>query len=345
MLIIDGSLGEGGGQMLRTSVALSAVTGKAVRIDNIRSKRTPPGIMPQHLSAVNAVAQLCGAETDGASVGSMELEFFPHRLSGGKINIDVGTAGSVTLVLQALMIPAAFASEKVRIDLRGGTDVSWSPSIDFLKHVTLPILRKFGYLGDIKLLARGYYPAGGGRIEMEIRPARRLSPVYIHEPGKIVSAGGVSHAHKGLERSSVARRQAKAARTILYDRLAKAGYSGRLDVACEYVDTRSFGSGITLWVETENSVYGSDALGSQGKRSEAVGAEAASRLVSEIDSSAPLDRHMGDQIVPYLALAGGSVCVSVVTGHTETNVDLMRAFGLDISIHGNTIKASGGRFI
>ena len=339
MLSIDGSEGEGGGQVLRTAVALSAVTGQAVRVYNIRAKRSNPGIMPQHLSAVKAVADLCGAELKGASAGSGEIEFIPHEIRGGKLDIDVGTAGSVTLVLQALMIPAAFAPETVRIRVRGGTDVRWSPSIDYLRYVTLPVLGKLGYQADIKLLARGYYPAGGGKVAAEIHPVKELSSLNLTERGRIVSAGGMSHAHRDLEKRRVAERQAKAARTIVYNRLANLGYSGDVDVMHEYVDALSYGSGITLWVETEKSVLGSDSPGAQGISSESVGADAANRLVQEIDSCAPLDRYMADQIVPYLALAGGSVSVSEVTGHTETNVNLLKAFGFDVSIQGKNITA------
>ncbi|RLI93947.1 MAG: RNA 3'-phosphate cyclase, partial [Candidatus Altiarchaeales archaeon] len=144
MIQIDGSIGEGGGQILRTSIAMSAITQTPVRIFNIRAKRRNPGLRAQHLHAIKSVKNLCNARVINARIGSTEIEFIPNEISGGRFNIDVGTAGSVTLVLQALMLPALVAKDSTIIKIRGGTDVKWSPPIDYLRFVTLPILRKFG---------------------------------------------------------------------------------------------------------------------------------------------------------------------------------------------------------
>jgi RNA 3'-phosphate cyclase len=339
MIAIDGSRGEGGGQILRTCVALSAVTGHGFRIDNIRAGREKQGIMPQHLNAIDAVARLCNARVEGLKVGSMELEFHPKKIKGGKFNLDIGTAGSVTLVLQALMIPSLHADGKVEVTITGGTDVRWSPPIDYLRFVTLPILERFGYRGRIQLIRRGYYPTGGGEVKALIEPAGHMDRIMLMEQGSVVAVKGVSHCHLDLEKARVARRQARSARPLLYNKLANIGFAGDIDIKQEHAKALSYGSGITLWIETENSILGADSLGERGKKAELVGLEAARDLIRELDSKVPLDRYMADQIIPYLALAGGTVKVSEVTKHTETNVEVVNEFDFDVRIQGDTIKA------
>ena len=162
MIEIDGSYGEGGGSVLRIATALSALCSKPVKIYNIRSKRPKPGLMPQHLNAVKAVAKLSNANLSGLEIGSTELKFQPGKLTPGNYSIDVKTAGSITLILQAFMIPAAFTGGPVKITLIGGTDLRWSPSIDYFRNVTLPILKLMGYDAKTKLMKRGHYPRGGG---------------------------------------------------------------------------------------------------------------------------------------------------------------------------------------
>ncbi|MEA3254618.1 MAG: RNA 3'-terminal phosphate cyclase [Candidatus Altiarchaeota archaeon] len=332
MISIDGSGGEGGGQVLRTSIALSAVTKKPVTVFNIRAKRSNPGLRPQHLNAIKALAELCSAELKGSALDSMEIEFIPHEIKSMDLNLDIGTAGSITLVLQALMIPAVYAPGRVRVRITGGTDVRWSPSIDYLRFITLPVLQRFGYKAEIRLVRRGYYPAGGGRVDVALFPSEP-KPINLMDRGEIISAGGISHAHPGLAKSDVATRQAKSALDDLMH------LSRDMEVKQEYCKALSYGSGITLWVETKNSVLGADSLGERGKGSETVGREAARNLIKEIESNAALDRYMADQIVPYIALAGGSARVSEITKHTKTNVDIVNKFGFDVRIEGNTIKA------
>jgi len=339
MITIDGSKGEGGGQVLRTSVAMSAVTGKEFRIEKIRAKRKNPGIMPQHLNAITSVARLCNAEVKGLKVGSMELEFYPREIRGGKLNLNIGTAGSITLVLQALMIPSIFADKDVKVTITGGTDVRWSPPIDYLRFVTLPILKKFGYNAKIKLIKRGYYPAGGGKVKAVIEPIKRMDRIELMNRGRLIAVKGISHCHLDLEKARVARRQARSARPLLYNKLSNMGFNRDIEIKQEYSGALSYGSGITLWIETENSRLGADSLGEKGKKAELVGKEAAEDLTKELDSTAPLDRYMADQIVPYLALAGGSVRVSEITQHAKTNVDVVNEFGFDVVIEGNVIKA------
>jgi RNA 3'-terminal phosphate cyclase (GTP) len=339
MITIDGSTGEGGGQILRTSVAMSAVTGKEFRIENVRANREKPGIRPQHLNAIESVARLCDAETRGLSVGSLELEFFPGRIKGGRFSLNIGTAGSITLVLQALMIPAMFAEKEVKVAITGGTDVRWSPPIDYLRFVTLPVLERFGYRAEIDLVRRGYYPSGGGVVEAVIEPVEKMDRIELTEQGGLMALNGISHCHYDLEKAKVARRQARSARPLLYNKLSNMGFEGDIGIEQEHSNALSYGSGITLWLETENSRLGACSLGERGKKAELVGTEAAEALIMELDSGAPLDRHMADQIVPYLALTGGSVRVSEITEHARTNVGIVNEFGFDVGIEENLIKA------
>jgi len=204
--------------------------------------------------------------------------------------------------------------------------------MDYLRFVTLPILKKFGYNSEIELVRRGYYPAGAGIVVARIHPARKLKSVNLLNRGKILSINGISHAHKALQGSQVAERQSSSARLEIFNKLHMESR-----IKTEYADTPSYGSGITLYAETENSVLGADSLGERGKRAEIVGNEAASNLIKEILSDAPIDRHMADQIVPYLALAGGSVRVSEITEHARTNVEIVRKFGFNLKIDGNLI--------
>jgi len=319
MIEVDGSFGEGGGQVLRTAVALAAVLSKDIHVLNIRAGRAEPGLRPQHMTGVKAAAELCSSELEGLRVGSTEFTFKPGKLRAGTFRFDVGTAGSVTLVLQTLMPILAFALGNVQLEITGGTDVKWSPPIDYLRLVTLPILKKIGYRGDLEIVRRGHYPKGGGLIRFSTTGPSKLQPLVAEKIGSISKIYGVSHAI-ALPRY-VADRQAAAAKKCLEE--AKLP-SPSIDV--EVLDDRRQlgpGSGIVLSAETQNgNILGSDALGERGIPAEEIGSTAGKVLVEEVESGAMLDRHMGDIIVPYLVLAQGTseVSISRVTQHTRTNV-------------------------
>ena len=319
MIEVDGSLGEGGGQVLRTAVALAAVLSKEIHLFNIRAGRAEPGLRPQHMTGVKAAAELCSANLQGLDVGATEFVFKPGKLQAGNFRFDVGTAGSVTLVLQTLMPILAFAPGAVQLDITGGTDVKWSPPIDYVRLVTLPILKKFGYQGEVELVRRGHYPKGGGLVRFSTPGPSELRPPMNNNSGSISRIYGISHA-TALPRH-VAERQAASAKKWLEG--AKLP-SPSIDI--EVVDDRSQlspGSGIVLSAENEHgTTLGSDALGERGRPAEEVGSTAGRILTEEVESGAMLDRHMGDMIIPYLVLAGGAseVSVSRVTQHTMTNV-------------------------
>ena len=330
MIRIDGSYGEGGGQIIRTAVALSAVTGTEVTISNIRSNRPKPGLKAQHMSAIRTAADMTGARISGLKSGSTELTFSPGNISGGHYSIDIGTAGSITLLLQCLMPVASAAQEPVSLDITGGTDVAWSPPIDYMAHVLLPVLASMGLKCSIELYRRGYYPRGGGRVTAIIHPSA-LRAVELDkeketdtkkedekERGKekepcIVS--GISHSSNLPPH--VAQRQADAATAAL----EKAGYNSSIDTWA--ANSPSTGSGITLWC----GYTGGSALGKRGLPAEKVGKAAAREIIAELDSWAAVDVHLADQLIPYMGLArGGSFTVREVSGHTRTNIWVVEQF-------------------
>ena len=334
MIEIDGSTLEGGGQLLRTSIALSAVTGKAIKIFNIRAKRPKPGLAAQHLHAIKAVAQLTAAEVKGLGIGSTTIEFSPKETKGGNFKIEIGTAGSITLVLQALMPPAAFASTKVVAGIIGGTDVMWSPPIDYVKNILVSNLAKMGYLTKIELLQRGYYPKGGGVVKIEIEPIKFLQPLKLVEFGEVISIKGISYSTKLPEH--VVKRQAESAQS----QLNKNGFKN-VDINVE-LDTAGFwpGSGIVLWAETSTGArVGASSFGKRGKPAEQVGREASRKLIEELMLRKPVDRYVGDQLLPYLALADGfsEIATTCLTLHALTNIYVIEKI-LDVKFYVDGIK-------
>lgn len=318
-ILIDGSVGEGGGQILRTSLALSAVLLKPIKIINIRAKRKNPGLQAQHLTAVRAVATLTDAEVRGAYKGSTELVFIPRTRRSGHFRFNIGTAGSITLVMQATLPVMAFAPARTCIEVIGGTDVPWSPTIDYIRFVLAKILERLGIILEITVKRRGHYPRGGGIVEYCVKPVRSLNSINISERGNIKYIRGLSHAVRLPKH--VALRQADAASRYIVEK----GYPSPLIDIEWYEPQRDKhlgpGSGITIWAVCENSILGSDSIGARGKPAEKVGEEAASKLVEDLDTRMGLDRHMSDMIIPFLALAKGTSYISGAkfTLHAYTN--------------------------
>lgn len=325
MIEIDGSFGEGGGSIVRIAVALSAVTGKPCKIINIRAKRKNPGLQAQHATAVNAVAKLCNADVEGNEIGSTEIEFYPKEIKGGSLSLNVGTAGSTALVLQALMIPAMHCASPLDIKIIGGTLNRWAPSISYIQNVTLGILKKIGYKGEIILNRHGFYPRGGGVVEAKIMPATLL-PIELIRRGKPVHVFGSCIASRDLAKAKVAERMQKFARERLFKEFQIVP-----EIKAEYVDTYSTGGGIDLFALYENSIIGASAIAERGVSAEKVAQEAITNLIENHNSQAPIDSHMADQIIPYLALVKGEskVKVAKITNHTRTNIWVCEQF-LDI---------------
>ncbi len=321
MLEIDGSFGEGGGSVIRTAVALSAVTGKPCRIINIRAKRRNPGLQAQHATAVSAVAKLCSAEVRGNEIGSTEIEFVPHEIKGGSISLNVGTAGSTALVLQALMIAAARCPSPIDIRIAGGTLNKWAPSISYIQNVTLDILKKMGYAGKIKLQKHGFYPAGGGLVEAEIMPSDLL-PIELTKRGKAIHIFGSCIASADLASAKVAERMQKFARERLFKE-----FNIMPEIKTEYVSALSTGGGCDFFVLYENSIIGAGAIAERGVSAEKVAQEAVASLAENHGSGAPVDEHMADQLIPYMALAGScKIKAARITEHARTNIWVCEKF-------------------
>ena len=327
MLRIDGSVGEGGGQIIRTAIALAAITGKAVEITNIRANRPNPGLSAQHLHAVRAVERISGGSTEGLALRSTRLAFTPGMLKGFEGEIDIGTAGSITLLLQCLVPAALFADRTTKVRITGGTDVSWSPPMEFYTHVFLPVLRELGCELQLDLKRRGYYPKGGGLVDLTVTPTRRLKGLVLRKPEHAVEITSHEHAVEitGVSHSCglpahVVDRQARAAKHVLKD----AGYDAAIKTEPEERGTWTTGSGITLW----SGYKSGSALGERGKRAELVGEEAARGILTELQAPGTVDVHLADQLVPYLALATGNseMRVREMTKHLETNLYITQQF-------------------
>ena len=348
MIKIDGSFLEGGGQIARTALALSTITQKPFEIYDIRKGRKDPGLKSQHLYCVKSLQELCDANAEGAELGSLSLKYYPGKIVAKTLNIDIGTAGSITLLLQALLLPSMFASKPITITITGGTDTKWSMPFDYFSNVLLPQLQRLAKT-EARLLKRGYYPKGGGKAEIKINPKFKLNdfsgfgdfhnhlkqnvqPYNLAEQFNLIQIKGVSHASMDLQNARVAERQSHSAQAILGKK-----FSVPIRITSEYQETSSTGSGITIWaifpknkddIDENNPIrMGSDALGEQGKKAEIVGKEAADSLIKEIESKAPVDRHLADQILPFMAIVGNSkIKVSEITSHCRTNVYAIQQF-------------------
>jgi RNA 3'-terminal phosphate cyclase (ATP) len=330
---IDGSIGEGGGQILRTSLALSCILRRPVEIVNIRKTRRKPGLQPQHLTAVNAAAAVCRAEVEGARLSSTAIRFRPDAAVGGDFRFDVsekkGSAGSAPLVLQTILPPLCFADGPSLVTVVGGTHVPWSPTAHYLEQVFLPVLARIGVNADVFMDTWGWYPVGGGKLTARIMPGKEPLPFGSTGRGMLVRVCGIS-AVSNLPREIAVRQRDRAVRT-----LSQKG----IDAEIELVNAPSPGKGtlVFLLAEFENVRAGFSALGAVGKRAEDVAGEACKDLFDYLDAGAALDPHLADQIVHYLALAQGEseFTTSRITQHLLTNIRIVQQFvKCDIQVTG-----------
>lgn len=324
MLEIDGSYGEGGGQILRNAVALSTLTKKPVKINNIRANRPNPGIKPQHYISIKSIEELCGAKTTGLEIGSSTLSFTPGDLKSGKYKFDIGTAGSITLVFQACILVSLNSKEPITIQLTGGTDVKWSPSWDYFTKVFLPLLKKMGVFVEARLINRGYYPKGGGKAELTINPCDNIKPLQLDKYQDFSDIKGVINI-AGLPDHVSTRMKHSAIKLLLKENLMS-------DIIIEQNSSLSLGTGITLWIESKDTILGTTVLGERGVSSEEIGKTAVVNLISEIQSKSTLDVYAFDQLLPYMALAKGtsSCFVKELSNHANTNIWLLTQF-LDVN--------------
>jgi RNA 3'-terminal phosphate cyclase (ATP) len=320
--LIDGSYGEGGGQLLRTAVALSALTGIPVGLHSIRARRDPPGLAPQHLAAVRAVAALCSARCEGLALRSTELTFTPAPLRGGEFDFDIGTAGSVVLLLQALLPVMAATQLRYRLTIAGGTDIRAAPPLDYLREVVLSLLARMG--GRISLVAhrRGYYPRGGGIVEATSAPAD-LRPLQLSAPGRLLAISGLAHV-AGLP-AQIAERM----RTSALAPLAGTPVCATCDTAVLGRDVAiGRGGAVVLWAHQERTVLGAGRVAERGTPAETLGTAVGTELAADLACGATVDRHAADQMLIYCALARGEshFLTRELTPHALTAMWLLDQF-------------------
>ncbi len=337
LIEIDGSFGEGGGQILRTALALSALTEKPARITHIRAGRKNPGLAPQHLTGVLAAARISAAEVHGAQIGSTEVTFIPRRgVSEEKsFAFDVseaargGSAGSVTLVLQTILLPLAFSGRRVDVKIKGGTHVAWSPPFDYFSDVFLPALSRMGLDAGCALDGWGFYPIGGGEVAVRIggirstdgpTPRRSLGPVQLTDRGSVIQVTGRAVV-ANLPRE-IADRMARRATDILGDKKIDT------DIQSLRVGGMSTGAGVFLIARYPHALAGFSALGKKGLPAERVALDACREFFAFDKTGAAVDRHLADQLVLPMALADGrsEMRIESVTSHLLTNAHVIRRF-------------------
>ncbi len=321
---IDGSYGEGGGQILRTTLSLASVLKKEVQIQDIRKGRKVPGLQPQHLTCVDACKEITDAEVEGNKLQSLALRFSPKTIKGGKFIFDVakikGSAGSVSLVLQSILLPLLFVEKPSEVVIKGGTHVSWSPAFTYLQQVFFPTIRKMGCEVNGKIAKWGWYPKGGGEVTFLINPLEKFLPLNLLERGKLLKLSGISSV-SNLP-ISIAKRQRDQAYRILKEK--------KFSSEIELVDAPSLGKGTFFFIlaEFENSLAGFSSLGEIKKRAETVAEEACEQFFEFMESNAALEKHLADQLIPYLSLTGdkSSFTVSSVSQHLLTNIWVVKNF-------------------
>jgi RNA 3'-phosphate cyclase len=319
---IDGAYGEGGGQIVRTACSLAVLTRQACHIVNIRQARKQPGLRRQHLMAIQALSEFCGGILRGGEVGSGELAFFPGDKIATHVDLQIDTAASMTLIAECLIPAFLSASGTVSMRFAGGaTDTAFAPSLDYFRYVFVPLLHRIGVGVNTQVARRGYYPPGGAQVSIEVELAKPRTAIAMTR-GKLRKIRILSSAASVLRARKVAERQVEGAAQML----GLVAISPEPSI--EYASSISPGSAVCIVAEFETGAIGASALGARGKLAEHVGEEAARQFLAELDSPACLDRHMADQVLPYMALADsrGSVTVSDITAHCRTNMWVIQKF-------------------
>lgn len=328
MLLLDGSHGEGGGQILRSALTLSMLTRTPFRIINIRAKRKKSGLLQQHLTAVQAAARVAQAHVTGAELGAKELTFEPNEVMSGYYEFSIGTAGSTTLVLQTVLLPLVLAAAPSQLVLTGGTHNPFAPPFEFLQKTFLPLLHRMGAPVEAKLLRPGFYPNGGGKLEVFIQPTKQLLPFMLNE------AGAVLRQSARVLVSNLPRHIAEREATIIIAEMKL--HPNEIGIA----ELQS-GPGNVVMIEivreTLTEIF--TAFGARGLPAEKVARRAVEETKKYLAAQVPVGEHLADQLLLPMALAGeGSFLTLPLTLHTQTNIEVLKQF-LEIDIHIEQVSA------
>lgn len=318
-IVIDGSQGEGGGQVLRTSLSLSAITGKPVRLHHIRAGRKKPGLRRQHLIAVRTAAQICRASVKGDEVGSTEIEFWPGQIQGGDYRVQIGTAGSTTLVLQTALWPLIMANRPSTLMITGGTHNPMAPTFEFLERSFVPAIARFGAHVELELGGYGFYPAGGGVLRASIEPSS-LEPANLETRGELYEQGAGALAVVANLPESIARRE-------LQELARSLGWS-QAQLEARAVPSPGPGNALIAWVRHEQGQNVFTAIGEKGKPAKTVARQVAREVAEFCEApDVPVDEHLADQLLVPIALAGGGSFRTVEPSlHTTTNATIIGRF-------------------
>lgn len=331
MIVIDGSLGEGGGQMLRTSLSLSAITGKAFQLKNIRANRKKPGLMRQHLTCVEAVAKICQAETKGANLGSQNLLFIPKAICSGDFEFSIGTAGSTMLIVQTILYPLLYADKPSTFVVKGGTHNEMAPPFEFIQDSFLPIVKKMGVHLDLELNSAGFYPAGGGSVFAKVYPIESWQTLSLLQKGALIDEiimGIIS----GLPVTVVDREVA----------VIRLKTKKRFDQV-ELREFKSLSSGNLVCIKEvcENVSNVFTGFGRRGVKAESVAEEVSNEFLHFAQQKAPVSEYLSDQLLLPLALAGkGEMNIACQSMHFKTNISVIKEF-LEVTIEVSAHDAGG----
>ncbi|MFO0963713.1 MAG: RNA 3'-terminal phosphate cyclase [Phycisphaerales bacterium] len=333
MIEIDGSQGEGGGQILRTSLALSMVTGQPLRMTRIRAGRPRPGLMRQHLTCVEAAAAISGASVDGAAVGSQTIEFRPGALRAGSYAFNIGSAGGTTLVLQAILPALLRAPGPSCVVVEGGTHNLAAPPFHFLERALVPLLRRTGARIACTLERHGFYPVGGGRVVLEVEPPAQPLPLELPQRGDRVATRATAMVSR-LERA-IAQREVDVLRDRLDLRESQAQIVHVEDAMCP-------GNAVLVELEFEHITEVFSAIGERARSAESVARDAAEQARRYLAARAAVGPHLADQLmVPLAVLAGGSYSTGALTSHSKTNIETAARFGVRIACPQGRVEVAG----
>jgi RNA 3'-terminal phosphate cyclase (ATP) len=348
MIKIDGSHGEGGGQILRSTLTLSAILGKPVEIFNIRVGRKKPGLQPQHLTGVRAVAEICGGKLEGDELLSQRLVFQPGKIQSGDYEFDVmkikSSAGSTGMIFQQIAPVLAFGRGPSNVILKGGTHTEMAPPIDYLQEIFLPTVAKMGFQANLEIERWGWFPIGQGIVKANIQPIKaKFKSIELNERGKLKRIFGISLVSR-LPLSIAERERDHALSILRGNRPGLPGQVSEPQIEAKEVPSLGTGNAFFLAAEFENSIAGFSSLGKIGKRAEKVAEEAVNEFVKFYKSDTCIEKHLGDQLIIYMALAEGksSFTVPEISSHISTNIWVMERFlPVKFKIEGNRVEVTG----